>query len=303
VPGLQLRSSLVATDFSQASDRPLEQAISLARHYGAKLWVVHVVPSLGFSGDGAVALALATEAAWRDIGKLEQGLSRKGRLKGLDVQFIVARGLVCEEIEYIVRQEHIDVVLIGTHHRKGDERVLFGSVAEQIFRYSSCPVVTIGPHTEIVYEDEGDRTNRSVLFVTDFGGASLKTLPHAITIANRLRKQLVLLHVLSSGPKLGNRWFTADDVAKIRERARVATVERLATLVKQGSGMDKQAAFMVKCDEPSEGILQTAAALQPDMIIMGLKQQSSVEAISRLPWATAYKVMCRAACPVLTMRY
>jgi nucleotide-binding universal stress UspA family protein len=164
-------------------------------------------------------------------------------------------------------------------------------------------VVTIGPHTEIVYEDEGDRTNRSVLFVTDFGGASLKTLPHAITIANRLRKQLVLLHVLSSGPKLGNRWFTADDVAKIRERARVATVERLATLVKQGSGMDKQAAFMVKCDEPSEGILQTAAALQPDMIIMGLKQQSSVEAISRLPWATAYKVMCRAACPVLTMRY
>lgn len=303
VPSLQLRSILVATDLSQVSDRPLDQAISLARHYGAKLWVVHVVSSLGFTVGGPGALVLATEVAWRDIGKLEQDLSRKGRLKGLDVQFIVARGLVSEEIEYIVQQEHIDVVLVGTHYRKGVERLLFGSVAEQIFRYSSCPVVTIGPHTEIVYEDEGDQTNRSLLFVTDFGGASLKTLPHAITIANQLRKRLVLLHVLSSVPKLGNGWFTANDVAQVRERARVATVQRLAALVKQGSDMEKQAAFMVEFDEPAEGILQTAAALQSDMIIMGLTQQNSVEAISRLPWATAYDVVCRAACPVLTMKY
>jgi nucleotide-binding universal stress UspA family protein len=164
-------------------------------------------------------------------------------------------------------------------------------------------VVTIGPHTEIVYEDEGDRTNRPILFVTDFAGASLKTLPHAIVIANQLRKRLVLLHVLSAAPGLGNRWFTANDVEQVRERSRVAAVQRLAALVEQDSDMEKQAAFMVEFDEPAEGILQTAAALQTDMIIMGLTQQNSVEAISRLPWATAYEVVCRAACPVLTMKY
>jgi hypothetical protein len=109
--------------------------------------------------------------------------------------------------------------------------------------------------------------------------------------------------VLSSVPELGNRWFTANDVAQVRERARVATVQRLATLVKQGSDMEKQASFIVKFDEPSEGILRTAAAIQSDMIIMGLAQQKSVEAISHLPWATAYEVVCRAACPVLTMKY
>jgi nucleotide-binding universal stress UspA family protein len=264
--------------------------------------VVHVVSSLGFTVSGPGALLLATEAAWRDIGELERELARKGRLKGLDVQFIVTSGLVNEELEEIVQRQHVDVVLVGTHHRKGIERLLFGSVAEQIFRYSSCPVVTIGPHT-VVYEDDEDHPNRSLLFVTDFGGASLKTLPHAMELAGKLRKRLVLLHVLSSVPKLWNRWFAANDVARGREHARVSTVQRLASLVEKGTGMEEQTAFMAEFEEPAEGILQTAAVLQSDMIIMGLAQPKSLEAISRLPWSTAYEVACRAACPVLTMKY
>jgi nucleotide-binding universal stress UspA family protein len=55
LPDLQLKSVLIATDFSPASDRAVFQAISIARHYGAKLYVVHIVSSLGFilAGPGA----------------------------------------------------------------------------------------------------------------------------------------------------------------------------------------------------------------------------------------------------------
>jgi nucleotide-binding universal stress UspA family protein len=302
LPSLQLKSILVATDFSPASDQPLLQAISIARHYGAKLYVVHIVSSLGFVLAGAGVLGLATEAAWRDMEQLEEELSHMGMLKGLDSHFFVTDGRVCEELEDIVQREHIDLVVVGTHRRKGVGRLLIGSVAEQIFRYSSCPVVTIGPHSEIMCEEKA-RSDRSLLFVTDFGSASLKTLPHAISLANRLRKHLILLHVLSPVPEPGNRWFRAGDVDQIKERAKVATVQRLAKLVSGNIAVEEQPAFMVGFDEPAKGILQTAEALQTEMIIMGLTKRTYVETISHLLWATANEVVCGAACPVLIMKY
>jgi nucleotide-binding universal stress UspA family protein len=303
LPELRLKTVLIATDFSPASDRAVFQAVSIARRYGAKLYVVHIVSSMGFTLGGPGALALATEAAWRDMAQLERELSRRRMSQGLTSFFFVCSGEVSEELETIVQREHIDLVVIATNDRKGAGKLLLGSVAEQVFRNSSCPVLTVGPHWAADCERAVPRSDRRLLFATDFGGASLQTLPHAISLANQLGKRLILLHVLSSLPKRGDRRVTAIDADKARGSAHAAAIQRLAKLVSQEATMKDAPAFMVEFDKPAEGILKAAEVLHADMIIMGLPRRTHVETISRLPWSTAYEVVCGAVCPVLTLRY
>ena len=92
--GLHLSSVLAATDFSPASDRAVAEAISIARHYGAKLYVLNIVSSLGFNLSGAGAMAVAAKAAWRDMARLEDDLSRSRLLQGVDASFVVRSGCV-----------------------------------------------------------------------------------------------------------------------------------------------------------------------------------------------------------------
>lgn len=69
-----LKSILVATDFSKASEKPIRHAFSIARYFGAKFYLTQVVSSLGYMFAGPQAVALASEAASRDTEHLKQSL-------------------------------------------------------------------------------------------------------------------------------------------------------------------------------------------------------------------------------------
>jgi nucleotide-binding universal stress UspA family protein len=138
VTGVQIKSILVATDFSPASEKPLRHAVAIVRHYGSKFFLMHVVSSLRFTRAGPDAVAAAAEAAWRDAQQVELELVAGGELTGLDHQVIVRDGEIWTELERVIMQEGIDMVVIGTHSRKGLVKLVLGSVAEQIFRHASC---------------------------------------------------------------------------------------------------------------------------------------------------------------------
>ena len=87
--GTDLKSVLVAFDFSEASQKPLRHALAIARHYGAKFYLAHVVTSLGYTIAGAEALELGVDAAQRGTQKLERDLLDNGSLTGLSHEFIV----------------------------------------------------------------------------------------------------------------------------------------------------------------------------------------------------------------------
>ncbi|MGA8149808.1 MAG: universal stress protein [Terriglobales bacterium] len=109
-----LKSVLVATDFSEASHKAFRHALAIARHYGAKLYAVHVVASLGFTLVGPDAVAAAAEAVCRDACQLEQDLIQRGALAGLSHEVIVRQGNVWEELEKVILEERIDLVVLGT---------------------------------------------------------------------------------------------------------------------------------------------------------------------------------------------
>ncbi len=292
---LQVRSVLVATDFSEASEKALRHALAITRHYEAKLYLVNVVSSLGFNLVGADAVNAAGDAVLRDARQLEDHLVQTGALAGLPHEVIVLQGDVCEELERVISQEQVDLVVIGTHARRGLGKLLLGSVAERIFHRAECLVLTVGPGSLQDSPVGSARAIRPFLFATDFSEASLHALPYAVSAANHFETTLVLLHVAPVVPtQSGLRRPAAGDVAHAREDVRVASLQKLEELASRSPSLASKPEFVVEFGLPSEKILDVADTLQADAIILGLRRSERA--------GTAYDVACGACCAVLTVR-
>jgi nucleotide-binding universal stress UspA family protein len=298
-----LKSVLVAFDFSEASHKPLRHALAIAHHYGAKFYLAHVVSHIGYTIAGPGALTLAIEKTHRDAERLEQELLESGALAGLHHEFIVREGNIWEQLELVIKQKQVDLVVIGTHGRGNLGKLLLGSIAEQIFRQADCFVVTVGPGS---YEDslvEKTQAVRPFLFATDFGTASLHALPAAASFANHFGAKLVLLHVLPTVPiPEGFHWSSTGDLMQMRDKARMASQSRLEELTIQSAAMATKPEFMVEFGTASEQILLASHTLKADLIILGLNRPAHIDTASHTPWAVAYKVVCGARCPVLTIK-
>ena len=299
---IHLKSVLIATDFSEASDKAARHALAIARHYGAKLYLAHVVSSLGFRMVGPDAVNLATEIASRDACELEDRLVQSGALAGLAHEVIVRQGNVWDELDKIIGQEQIELVVIGTHARRGMGKLLLGSVAEHIFRHASSLVLTVGPGSLQDSPVGSGRAIRPFLFATDFSEASLRALPYAISAANHFGTKLVLLNVMSHIPVPSNLLPTADDAMQMQEKAKANSLQRLKELVSQNAKLTVAPEFVVELGTPAEKILEVANTLKSDAIILGLHRKTRIGAASHMPWATAYEVACDACCSVLTVR-
>jgi len=301
----QLKSILIATDFSQASEKPLCHALAIARCYGAKVYLAHVVSSLGFTLAGPAAIAAAEEAVCRDAAHLEDDLGRSGALSGLQHQVVIRQGEVWPELEAIVRQEDIDAIIIGTHGRHGMGRLLLGSVAEMIFRQADCPVLTVGPGAYAQPRIEIPRANRTFLLATDFGDASIHALPYAISFANQFEANLVLLSVIPQLPMPDDlHWCTARGLTEMQKNARLSRLQQLEELTRN-TALKVRPEFRVEFESASsvsEKIVKAATKLKVDLVMMGLHRSRHIETASHLPRTTAYEVVCRAGCPVLTVR-
>jgi nucleotide-binding universal stress UspA family protein len=300
VAGVQLKTVLVATDFTPVSDKAARYGAALARRYGAKFYLMNVVSSLVFTIVGPESLAAATDLALRDAKSLEAQLVKDGKLADIEHEFVVSSGEVWPELQNVIVREHIDLLLVGTHRRQGLTRLLLGSVAEQIFRHASCPVLTVGPNNPDRADTVIGNNNRPILFATDFSDESLSALPYAVSYANRRNTQLVLLHVLSPVPHLdGSRWYTAQDVTDMRKKAIEDAQRRLRELVSPDD-LAVEPLCIARFGIPEECIVDAAEQFNSLGIVLGLKPRG--EAISHLPWSTAYQIVCSATCPVLTVR-
>jgi len=297
---VQVKSVLIATDFSLASERALCHATAVARLYEAKLYLLHVVPSVGATAVGPEATNAATEAAWIDVQQRQSQLIESGALAGLPHECLVRQGNVWEEVEKVINAKQVDLLIIGTHGRQGFGKLLFGSVAEQIFRHADCPVLTVGPGsfqgpmvdaTEVVWP---------FLFATDFGAASLRALPYAVSFANRVGTKLILLHVIPLVPVSLHR-ANAQNATRAEELARQSSLRRLRELT-ENLELIVTPEFMAVFGSPSEKILEVAESFTADAIILGLHRSAHIRTASHTPWTTAYEVVRRAGSPVMTVR-
>jgi nucleotide-binding universal stress UspA family protein len=136
---------LVPTDFGEAADRALDLAIELATKFESRLTLLHAsaIPASAFSAY-ADGLAWPTDEMDRAAKKeLEAAVSRaKGRYPSTDG--VLANREPWEAILDVAKTRGADLIVMGTHGRRGLARALIGSVAEKVVRLSPIPVLTVG---------------------------------------------------------------------------------------------------------------------------------------------------------------
>ena len=140
---------LVPIDGSPTSSRGLREAIGFAKAQKARLQLVHVVDLHNAtlaglaSGDAVADLAAALEERGR---RLLESAATRVRQRGLAAETVLLESLTGPAAEPIVRQArkwHADLIIIGTHGRRGLKRLVMGSDAEQIVRNAPAPVMLV----------------------------------------------------------------------------------------------------------------------------------------------------------------
>ncbi|MDB5392144.1 MAG: hypothetical protein JWM11_7790 [Planctomycetaceae bacterium] len=136
---------LLATDFSETSAYAAEHATLLAKTFGAALHVLHVLESeMPLMTDG---LAYLPSNFYEEMEKsaaeqLEAVIPREDRDK-LAVTLVMRRGAPFLEIIHYARDQHMDLIVLGTHGRGALAHVFMGNIAEKVVRKAPCPVLTV----------------------------------------------------------------------------------------------------------------------------------------------------------------
>jgi nucleotide-binding universal stress UspA family protein len=175
-----LKNVLFATNFSPSSKVALPYAISIARRYGATLHAAHIMPT----GADPLLRSPANWSIWaeEEATMIEGCVERlENQLQGVPHEVWTPRGKVSEALAGMVKEQDIDLLVLGTHGRKGVRKLFAGSVAETILRRVCCPVLTVGPNLLSKANDEIQF--RRILFATDFSKGSLAALPYAISMS------------------------------------------------------------------------------------------------------------------------
>ncbi len=143
---VEIKNILCAVDFSEASARVAAYTRLLAGSLKASVTVIHVSPDVHeyVFYESPTSLEDLVEEAMAEANK-RMGLFIRENFSDLDAKGRVLSGYPDEEILASIKSENIDLVIMGTHGRRGFEKILFGSVAERVVKKSSVPVLTIRP--------------------------------------------------------------------------------------------------------------------------------------------------------------
>jgi nucleotide-binding universal stress UspA family protein len=144
---VEIRNILCAVDFSEISPRVASYTETLAKALSAKVHVIHVAPSQELHGSFEIPMPSIQGYIEEIASQAEKKMGSfiQENFKMADAKGRVLRGYADEEILSYAMEEHADLIVIGTHGRKGPDRVLFGAIAEKVVKASKIPVLTIRP--------------------------------------------------------------------------------------------------------------------------------------------------------------
>lgn len=304
------RNILVATDFSPASRRALRDALALAAENHAQLSVIHVLQldrKLA-TFDSPPELDLERIEAERRIKSLvgEFGLEQK-----IDAT-LVKHGPVAAQVASLIEKRRIekngiDLLVIGTRGRGGFQKLALGSVAEELLRVATCPVMTIGPAGDFAAITYGPGFHK-ILFATDFGKGSAQALPLTLALAKAQGAKLILLHVIPSMPVASASLSAyapaseaAEEVAEWKTATRKRAIQQLKEFLPAETGLDEEPEYVVAHDFLPEAILEASGRFKVDLIVMGANQTASPKTAAHIPWTAVHEVVRDAPCPVLTV--
>ena len=275
---------LCPVDFSDTSNQALAQALVIAGWYGATVTVLHVRP------DGDVMEPIERLSREDELACLTAGAP------DVAVTALFETGQVVTTIVDGAANLGADLIVMGSHGTNGFERLLLGSVTDEVLRKAGCPVLVVPP--------SADATSRlpfkHLLCPVDFSPASRTGLALACSMAQEADADLTLLHVLDLPPE--NELITTGPFAypECREQRERDAHIALKWLIPNDLRMSRPPATLVTLGKPYREILRIAAEQSVDLIVSGVHGRNTWDLL--IFGSTTNQVIRRATCPVLSVR-
>lgn len=284
---ISINKILCPVDFFPASDAAVNHAVGLAANYDARIHLLHVItPLLPSAYEYAVDTASILDSLERDAAEELNRLVALAKQAGVQADTEIRIGDVYEEIKRSIEAQRPELLVMGTHGRRGVERWFMGSTTEKMMRHSPVPLLTIS--------GTGEKMNvaprfRRILVTTDFSEGTAEALAYAFSVAQENDSRITLLHVVH------------DAAVEVPGKSRASLLE----------GVEKQLADLVPpearnwCDVetrvytgvPYRIILRTLEDERVDLLVMNIHGKGMLD--RALLGSTAERVVRAASCPVM----
>ena len=293
---LEIKLILCPIDFSEFSIRAYHYALSLAEHYRGKVMVQHIVELWRYPFSDYVASQgdyAEFRRAFREGGKEKLlGFVKNHTHDETQPELVVHEGVAADSILSFAQARKADLIVMGTHGRRGFDRVVLGSVTDRVMRRAPCPVLAVGKqaHDSMAADEERHRPRHlsRILFCTDFSENSERALNYAISATTEYDAELTLLHVLEE----------VSNPAK-KDKAIAAAKEQLDRLVPSEGRKTLKIKTAVRIGKPYEQIIQLAVEAHIDMVAMAVHGRGALDLA--VFGSTTYRVLQLGPCPVLVV--
>ena len=293
---LQLKKILVPRDFSPCSEQALQHALDLAGRTGAE---VHLLFAEVLYAEVQALTARGKDAAHEALReRLMEGIEQEGETSGVQFERAVVRDIAPAPAIVAYAEEHdIDLIVMGTHGRRGLRRLLLGSTAEEVVRTAPCPVFTVRRPETPVAELEGVN---AILVPIDFSRHAGTALRHAKELAALYHTRLDLLHIIEEQlhPAFYNTgvWSIYDLLPNIEEKA----AEELRTFYRETEGPLGDVNFHIRYGHAAHEIAVFARENDNDLVVMATHGLRGLDHF--LLGSVAEKVVRRSPAPVFTVK-
>jgi len=278
---------LVPVDFFPASDAAVNYAAGIAANYDASVHLLHVITPIAagtyeYAIDTTELLKSMEETTMEEMNKLVARVKQAGAVAKAEVRV----GDVYDEIKRAIELMKPELVVMGTHGRRGVERWFMGSTTEKLLRHSPVPLVTINSTGEKSLT--APRFKR-ILVTTDFSEGTTDALAYAFSVAQENESQVMLLHVLHD--------VSLDFSEKYRAPLLTGVRRELDDMVPAEARNWCNIVTRVETGVPYRVILRMVEDWKIDLLVMNIHGKGMLD--RALLGSTAERVVRAASCPVM----
>ena len=202
----EIKKILIPTDFSETGLLAVEHAIFMARLLKAHLYLLHVVESFEYAYS-LYEPEILTQHSEEVEGIYEMDKEKVDRLaveisreNGINVTALIGNGRPAPGIADAVKNNHIDLIIMGTHGAKGFEEYFIGSNAHKVVNMGLCPVITIQQHAQ-------KKGFSNIVMPIDNSLYSRQKTDYVIKLASLFGSKVHILGLLSSSEEIDDKKF------------------------------------------------------------------------------------------------
>jgi nucleotide-binding universal stress UspA family protein len=299
---LHIKKILFPTDFTMCAHQALEHALHLAKDHRAEIHMLHALVLHGMIHDNPNFRSIDVEEVEQHIEatadtRMHSALAERS-LDNLVVKRVKKRGISAAPVivEY-ARDLDIDLIVMGTHGRRTLGRLFLGSVAEEVVRTASCPVLTVRERSKTSKPVE---IVNKILVPVDFSTHSKRAVSYARELASSYDARLQLLHVVERAVYPSFYALDKKNFLTLLQDVEETAMDNLRRLFDDSGGPHISAEFHLIEGRAVTAIPDFADSNDTDLIVIATHGLTGIDRL--FLGSVAEKVIRRAGCPVFVVK-